>query len=103
MYLSVWFELLVRTTSQHRYRGCAVSMSLDRCGGAQEELVVKSVFDSSFKYTPSFDTDIRKTFERVRREQRQARRRLPEIQSQPETKVEVLKLAQLTKPSHPKA
>lgn len=78
-------------------------MSLDRCGGAQEELVVKSVFDSSFKYTPSFDTDIRKTFERVRREQRQARRRLPEIQGQPETKVEVLKLAQFTKPSHPKA
>ena len=78
-------------------------MSLDRCGGAQEELVVKSVFDSSFKYTPSFDTDIRKTFERVRREQRQARRRLPEIQSQPETKVEVLKLGQFTKPSHRKA
>jgi hypothetical protein len=81
----------------------AVNMSLDRCGGAQEELVVKSVFDSSFKYTPSFDTDIRKTFERVRREQRQARRRLPEIPSQPETKVEVLKLGQFTRPSHPKA
>jgi hypothetical protein len=78
-------------------------MSLDRCGGAQEELVVKSVFDSSFKYTPSFDTEIRKTFERVRREQRQARRRLPEIQSLPETKVEVLKLGQFTKRSHPKA
>ena len=78
-------------------------MNLDRCGGAQEELVVKSVFDSSFKYTRSSDTDIRKTFERVRREQRQARRRLPEIQSQPETKVEVLKLGQFTKPSHPKA
>ena len=77
-------------------------MSLDRCGEAQEELAVKSVFDASFKYTPSFDTDIRKTFERVRREQRQARRRLPEIQSQPETKVEVLKLGQFTKPSHPK-
>jgi hypothetical protein len=62
-------------------------MSLDRCGGAQEELVVKSVFDSSFKYTPSFDTEIRKTFERVRREQRQARRRF----------------GQFTKRSHPKA
>lgn len=70
---------------------------------AKKELVVKSVFDSSFKYTPSFDTDVRKTFERVRREQRQARRRLPEAQSQPETKVEVLKLDQFTKPSHPKA
>jgi len=78
-------------------------MNLDRCGGAQEELVVKSVFDSSFKYTPSFDTDIRKTFERVRREQRQAARRLPEKQCEPETKKEVLKLGQFTKPSHPKA
>ena len=28
---------------------------------------MKSVFDSSFKYTPSFDTDVRKTFQRVRR------------------------------------
>lgn len=64
---------------------------------------MKSVFESSFKYTPSFDTDIRKTFERVRREQRQARGRLPEVQSQPETKVEVRKLDQFTKPSHPKA
>lgn len=64
---------------------------------------MKSVFDSSFRYTPSFDTDVRETFERVRREQRQARRRLPEAQSQPETKVEVLKLDQFTKPSHPKA
>jgi uncharacterized protein (DUF924 family) len=71
---------------------------------ANKELVVKSVFDSSFKYTPSFDTDIRKTFERVRREQRQARRRLPEAQSEPETtNVQVLKLDQFTKPSYPKA
>ena len=70
---------------------------------AQEELVVKSVFHSSFRYTPSFDTDIRKTFERVRREQRQARARLPEAQSLPEAKVEVLKLDQFTRPSHPKA
>jgi hypothetical protein len=62
---------------------------------------VKSVFDSSFKYTPSFATDVRKTFERVRREQ-QARRRLPLAQSQPETKVEVRKLDKFT-PSHPKA
>ncbi len=64
---------------------------------------MKSVFESSFKYTPSFDTDIRKTFERVRREQRRARGRLPEVQSQPETRVEVRKLDQFTKPSHPKA
>ena len=30
---------------------------------------MKSVFDPSFKYTPSFQTDVRKTFERIRREQ----------------------------------
>lgn len=30
---------------------------------------MKSIFDSSFKYTPSFETDIQKTFDRVRREQ----------------------------------
>jgi hypothetical protein len=30
---------------------------------------MKSILDSSFRYTPSFDTDVRKTFERVRREQ----------------------------------
>jgi hypothetical protein len=30
---------------------------------------MKSVFDSSFKYTPSFKTDVRKTFDRIRLEQ----------------------------------
>ena len=31
---------------------------------------VKSIFDPSFRYTRSVDTDLRKTFARVRREQR---------------------------------
>ena len=31
---------------------------------------MKSIFDSSFKYTPSIRTDVRKTFDRIRREQR---------------------------------
>jgi hypothetical protein len=31
---------------------------------------MKSIFDSSFKYTPSIHTDVRKTFDRIRREQR---------------------------------
>lgn len=30
---------------------------------------MKSIFDASFKYKPSFDTDLRETFLRVRREQ----------------------------------
>jgi hypothetical protein len=30
---------------------------------------MKSIFDSSFKYKPSFDTDLRQTFFRIRQEQ----------------------------------
>ena len=32
---------------------------------------MKSILDPSFRYTKSFDTDLRKTFVRIRREQRQ--------------------------------
>ena len=32
---------------------------------------MKHIFDSSFRYRPSFDTDIRSTFERIRRQQAQ--------------------------------
>jgi hypothetical protein len=30
---------------------------------------MKSIFDPSFRYTPSYETNVRKTFERIRREQ----------------------------------
>ena len=30
---------------------------------------MKGIFDPSFRYTPSFATDVRKTFERIRRGQ----------------------------------
>jgi hypothetical protein len=30
---------------------------------------MKHILDSSFRYRPSFDTDVRKTFEKVRRQQ----------------------------------
>lgn len=33
---------------------------------------MKSILDSAFRYTPSAQTDLRKTFARLRREQRQA-------------------------------
>ena len=33
---------------------------------------MKSILDSSFRYTPSAQTDLRKTFARLRREQRQS-------------------------------
>jgi hypothetical protein len=29
---------------------------------------MKSIFDPSFRYVPSFETDVRKTFARIRRE-----------------------------------
>ena len=56
---------------------------------------MKHILDSSFQYRPSFDTDVRKTFEKVRRQQ-QARDR---EQSKPngEITVRVLKLEQLKK------
>ena len=41
---------------------------------------MKSVLDPSFVYTPSFETDVRKTFARIRREQ-QARLQENEKQS----------------------
>lgn len=34
---------------------------------------MKSILDPTFRYTPSHATDIRKTFERVRREQARAK------------------------------
>jgi len=56
---------------------------------------MKHILDSSFNYRPSFDTDVRKTFEKARR-QLQARER---EQSKPhgEIQVKVLKLEQLKK------
>lgn len=39
---------------------------------------MKSILDPSFRYTPSVQTDIRKTFARVRREQRASEPRVDE-------------------------
>lgn len=36
---------------------------------------MKTIFDASFRYTPSFETDVRKTFERLRRERLARERR----------------------------
>lgn len=33
---------------------------------------MKTILDPDFKYTPSHSTDLRKTFTRIRREQREA-------------------------------
>ena len=56
---------------------------------------MKHILDSDFRYRPSFDTDVRKTFEKVRRQQ-QVRER-EQAKSEPEMKVKVLKLEQLKK------
>ena len=37
---------------------------------------VKSILDPSFRYTPSFNTDLDKTFARIRRHQRQQEKRV---------------------------
>jgi hypothetical protein len=39
------------------------------------ETPIKRVLDPSFRYVPSHSTDVRKTFERVRRERKLAERR----------------------------
>jgi hypothetical protein len=51
-------------------------------------LPTKHIFDASFRYAPSFDTDIRKTFERIRSQQAQA---------DPQSRINVLRLDQLKK------
>jgi hypothetical protein len=60
---------------------------------------MKHILDSEFRYRPSFDTDVRKTFEKVRRQQ-QVKEREPQQQAAvSEPKVKVLKLEQLKKAS----
>jgi hypothetical protein len=41
---------------------------------------MKSIFDSSFKYRPSFDTDVRRTFFKVRQEQQAQTRQAEQAQ-----------------------
>ena len=58
---------------------------------------MKSVLDASFKYTPSFETDVRKTFHRVRRRQVQTSSRVLVTNNQCELKDAVLTLEQFKK------
>ncbi len=59
---------------------------------------MKHILDSEFRYRPSFDTDVRKTFEKVRRQQQVRAAEQPKAASEP--KVKVLKLEQLKKVSN---
>lgn len=58
---------------------------------------MKHILDSSFRYRPSFDTDVRKTFEKVRRQQQAQVRE--QAKPNPEVRVKVLQLDQLKKAS----
>ena len=60
---------------------------------------MKHILDSEFRYRPSFDTDVRKTFEKARRQQQQVRSQ-DQATAAPEIKVKVLKLEQLKKASN---
>lgn len=57
---------------------------------------MKHILDSSFRYKPSFDTDVRKTFDRIRRQQLQPKAR-EEAKENREIRVKVLQLDQLKK------
>ena len=59
---------------------------------------MKHILDSDFQYRPSFATDVRKTFEKIRRQQ-QARERTQARPGHAEPQVKVLKLDQLKKAS----
>jgi hypothetical protein len=57
---------------------------------------MKHILDSTFRYKPSFDTDVRKTFERVRKQQ-QPKAKDPARGA--EVRIKVLQLDQLKKAS----
>lgn len=60
---------------------------------------MKHILDSDFQYRPSFATDVKKTFEKIRRQQ-QVRDRSQAKPGNSETQVKVLKLEQLKKASN---
>ncbi len=53
-----------------------------------KETRMKSILDPEFRYIPSVETDLRKTFARIRREQR--RREEAEAQAREEARKKVL-------------
>ena len=59
---------------------------------------MKHILDSDFRYRPSFDTDVRKTFDKIRRQQQVRDREEPKTAAV-DTRVKVLKLEQIKKAS----
>jgi len=63
---------------------------------------MKHILDSDFRYRPSFDTDVKKTFEKIRRQQQQTKELQQAKDRQAtahEVQVKVVKLDQLKKVS----
>ena len=58
---------------------------------------MKHILDSSFRYRPSFDTDVRRTFEKARRQQHS--KQTEQARQHPDVRVKVLQLDQLKKAS----
>lgn len=60
---------------------------------------MKRILDSDFQYRPSFDTDVKKTFERIRRQRQLEDRPAAERETAPyaETPVKILNLEELKK------
>jgi hypothetical protein len=60
---------------------------------------MKHILDSDFQYRPSFNTDVKKTFEKIRRQQQQAKERNQTKAGGGDGQVKVVKLEQLKKAS----
>jgi hypothetical protein len=64
---------------------------------------MKHILDSSFRYKPSFDTDVRKTFEKARRQQQDREREQAKaeanVKENSTPRIRVLQLDQLKKAS----
>jgi hypothetical protein len=60
---------------------------------------MKHILDSSFRYKPSFDTDVRKTFEKIRRQQQTREHAKAEAETVSTPRIRVLQLDQLKKAS----
>jgi hypothetical protein len=62
---------------------------------------MKHILDSSFRYRPSFDTDVRKTFDKIRRQQItiEQKAKADEGKSSNTPRIKILQLDQLKKAS----
>jgi len=58
---------------------------------------MKHILDSAFKYKPSFDTDVRKTFERIRRVQQTRDQADADAKAVASPRIKILQLDQLKK------